>query len=125
VARAAAVSAAEALYRQNPLPNALGDMTLQIKRCFFYEDLLEACERQQPVNVPSFDSLYASQNLKMPIHPPKTSGTSRRAGVAVVTACQAESSQGSYFDLLAPVQAEDEGINSRLLALGLHEGLLE
>ena len=125
MARAAAVRAAEALYRQNPLPNALGDMTLQIKRCFYDEDLLEACERQQVVNVPSFDSLCASHNLKVPIHPPKTTGTLRRAGVAVVTARQAENSQGPDYNFSCLVQVEDEGVNSRLLALRLHESLLE
>jgi len=100
-------------------------MTLQIKRCLSYEDLLQVGERQQPVNVPSFDSLFTSHNLKMPIHPPKTPPTLCRAGVAVVTACQGKGSQGANYDLLAPVQAEDEGIDSRLFALRLHEGLLD
>jgi hypothetical protein len=125
MARAAAVSAAEALYRQNPFPNAPGDKTLQIKRCLFYEDLLEADERQQPVDVPPLEGLFASHDPKVTIHPHKTPPTLRRAGVAVVTARQSERAQGANWDLLAPVQAQDEGVDSRLLALRLHEGLLD
>lgn len=96
-------------------------MALQIMHSFDDEEFLEACVWQKIVNMPASDIFLAKQDLKVAIHPFQTARTSCRTGVGVIASRKAHNTQRSDFYLSLRFKIENEGVNSGLIALRLHE----
>ena len=120
MAYAATIRAAEARHGQEPLSNIIRNATLQIQRGFGNEDLLEAGNGQEIVDVPPKSCSDAFRYLDMAIYASQAAWPSRRACVRIEASGKVNDAKGSDSYLPCLRQQNDECINSRLISLRLH-----
>ena len=121
MAFAAAIRTAEARHGHEPLSHSGRDATLQIPGGFADEYLQEAGMGQEIVDVPASSFIDANRYQDVAIHALEAARPSRRAGVRIEPPGKVHNAQGPDRYLLCLRQGKDEGINSRLIFLRLHD----
>ena len=70
--------------------------------------------------MPSSGEAFSSHHRSMPIQALETAWAPGRAGVGVESLREMNPAQSANLNLLRPGQAQDQGINSRLISVLLH-----
>ena len=118
--RAAAIAASEAGHGCKPLANASGNGAFQVQ-VGSGDDLLQPLATgEEIIDVPLSGAAFASIHRCMPIQALETAWAPGRAGVGVESLWKMNPTQRANCNLLRPGQAQDQGINSRLISVLLH-----
>ena len=118
--RAAAIAASEAGHGCKPLANAPGNEAFQVQVGSGDDRLQPLAAGQEIIDVPLSGEASASIHRSMPIQALETAWAPGRAGVGVESLWKMNPTQRANCNLLRPGQAQDQGINSRLISVLLH-----